>query len=454
MSGPAVIANPQRHIEELLRRERFREALQLLATTTAAGLSPAQRLALQAEAEAGLAEFDAAEQHAREALALDPGEARAYTVLGTIALQVHRQPLQAVQLFKQAIAVDAGYAPAHFALGSVLLDAGHSEPAASELRQAQALDPTNWRYAAGLALLEPTRSRAGALRAAYRAGLAEQPRSLRLRLRLLGTYPGSLLAPLAGASRPRTADARLGYEVYRRILARPVIITYILLAINVLMYFVLEANGGSQNNATLDRFGAEDAAAIVHQHQWWRLITPVFLHAGLTHLLVNGISLYFVGTLYERCVGQARFLYVYLFAGIGGSLASLAFTTDLAVGASGAIFGIFGALGVYFYRNRALFGRIARSLVGQILVLTVLNLLLPNVVANIDGWAHVGGLVAGVIAAWIVGPALPAPTPDATPEALLREQRPPARIAAELVIAALLLCVVAAALIAWNPAGA
>jgi membrane associated rhomboid family serine protease/Flp pilus assembly protein TadD len=451
MIQPAT-ATEQR-LDALLRRARFREALRMLADD-AAKLSPTQRLAFQADAEAGLAEFDDAEQHAREALSHDPSNARAYTVLATIALQVNGQPQQAAQLYKQATVVDPDFAAAHFALGSLLLQAGHPEPAATELRLAHSLDPADWRYAAGVALLEPPRARSAALRAAYRAGLAERPGSIRLRLRLLGTYLSGALAPLAGASAGTPANARLGLEAYRRILARPVVITYILLAINVIMFLVLETHGGSDNGATLERFGAEDPTAIIHQQQWWRLITPLFLHEGLTHLLVNGVSLYFVGVLYERCVGQARFLYVYLFAGIGGSLASLAFTTQGGVGASGAIFGIFGALGVYFYRNRALFGRIARGLIGQVLVLTVINLLLPNLIANIDGWAHLGGLIAGVIAAYLVGPSLPRPTPDATPDDLLREQRPARRVVVELLLAAVLLAALAVVLIGWNPAGA
>jgi hypothetical protein len=74
--------------------------------------------------------------------------------------------------------------------------------------------------------------------------------------------------------------------------------------------------------------------------------------------------------------------------------------------------------------------------------------------SGIDGWGHVGGLITGVIAAWIAGAALPAPTPDMSPESALREQRPPARVFAELLLMAVLVLVISVALIAWNPAGA
>jgi rhomboid protease GluP len=232
-----------------------------------------------------------------------------------------------------------------------------------------------------------------------------------------------------------------------------VVLTYLLLAINVAMYAFLETHGGSLNNQTLLQYGAEYPAAIVHQGQWWRLITPIVLHAGLMHLVVNGISLYFVGVLYERCVGPGRLLYVYLLAGLGGSVASLAFSPDLAVGASGAIFGIFGGLGVYFFRHRALFGRISRTLVSQVLVLSALNLLLPNVVSAIDGWAHAGGLVAGILAAWAAGPWLPSSGDGRDAGTLLTDRRPRWAIVLAMGVVALVLMVVTVLVIHWNPAG-
>jgi rhomboid protease GluP len=238
------------------------------------------------------------------------------------------------------------------------------------------------------------------------------------------------------------------------VLARPVFLTYALLAINVMVYLFLETHGGSQNTATLDRYGALDGAAIVHRGQWWRLITPVFLHSGIMHIAVNSLSLYFVGVLYERCVGAWRFLFVYFFAGVAGSVLSLAMSTDLAVGASGAIFGIFGAMGLYFFRNRALFGPLSRSLVRQVVGLSVLNLLLPNLVSGIDGWGHVGGLIGGIVAGATVGPLLGAAGSGATPAAALAERRSMTAVAGSLVLVTLLL-LAACALVIWlNPAGA
>lgn len=232
------------------------------------------------------------------------------------------------------------------------------------------------------------------------------------------------------------------------------LITYALLAINVLMYLVLERNGGSQDNATLYRFGAKDGTAIVHGHQWWRLLTPVFLHAGITHLAVNSFSLYFIGSLYERCAGRLRFLAVYLLAGIGGSVASVAFSRDLAVGASGAIFGLLGAAGVYFFRNRALYGGISRALLRQVVFFSALNLLLPSFESNIDGWAHAGGLLTGIVAALAVGPVLAIRGDDPEAQPSLADSRPPRTMLVALLGAALALCALAVLVTAWNPAGA
>lgn len=436
---------------DLLRRERFREVLRALEHGVPLGMEEVARLALQAEAYAGLAEFDVAVRLAQQALQMGPS-ARALTVLGNVALHDDRNPTLAVQRFGDALQVDADFAAAHEALGRLLLEAGYAERAAPHLRRAARLAPDNWRYAAGAALLEEPIARERGLRAAYRAGLAEHPGSPRLRLRLAGTY---LKAPLARLVRPAARmDPRLGLAAYQRVLARSAILTYVLILANVAMYLVLETHGGSENDATLDRFGAKDDAAIVHGRQWWRLVTPLFLHAGPAHLATNMLSLYFIGVLYERCVGRGRFLYVYLFAGICGSLASLIFTPGLAVGASGAIFGLFGALGVYFYRNRALFGAIARSLLAQLLILGAINLVLPNVIANVDGWAHVGGLLGGIVAGILVGPLLPAPVASAVPQALLEERRSPIQVALWLALGVVVLLAFAVAIIAWNPLGA
>ena len=132
-------------------------------------------------------------------------------------------------------------------------------------------------------------------------------------------------------------------------LGRPVLIqrraplTYALLAANILVFIALEASGGSQNPLVLLQWGAKFTPAI-RAGQPWRLITAMFLHAGVLHLAVNSYSLHNLGNVVERLFGTPRFALIYLIGGVWGSLAST-FMSDprvLGVGASGAIFGLAG----------------------------------------------------------------------------------------------------------------
>jgi len=438
-------------VDLLILRGRGNEALRLLDGPRTGGWDPVTGQALRAWALAERAEFAKAAAVANTVLAEDPSQARAYLALG-LAAQASGNPQGAADAFTKAMHADPTFSPAFYHFGLLLYKHDQWEEARGALEQARLLDPGQWRYEAALARLESPARRPAALRAAYRAAIARGEGSPAVRLRWLATYPRAALAPWAGGGRP--GDRRQAAEAFRLLMSRPVAVVYVLLAINVAMYLFLETHGGSQNSPTLDRYGAKDDFAIIHQGQWWRLITPIFLHAGILHLAVNSYSLFAVGPLFERCVGRARFLYVYFFAGICGSIFSLAASTDLAVGASGAIFGVFGALGVFFYRNRRLFGRASRALVGQVAVLSVINLLIPNVVGGIDGWAHLGGLLGGILAAILVGPKLPK-TDQAIPAGgALDEQRTPAVVVSLLASAAVALAALAIVVIAWNPAGA
>jgi membrane associated rhomboid family serine protease len=128
----------------------------------------------------------------------------------------------------------------------------------------------------------------------------------------------------------------------------------------------------------------------------WRMVTTIFVHStsSIFHILFNGYSLYILGTLVERLVGRGRFLWLFLLSGLGGSVAVLWLSPSAAVvGASGAIFGLFGALFV-----------IQRSFGGantQLLIVLGLNLVLGFVVPGISWQAHIGGLLVGALVAWI-----------------------------------------------------
>lgn len=171
--------------------------------------------------------------------------------------------------------------------------------------------------------------------------------------------------------------------------------TFLFIIINILMFILLEVSGGSTNVETLIEYGAKYNPAIV-DGQWWRIVSSMFLHIGSLHLFMNMIAVYYLGTAVERIYGSTRFFFIYFIAGIIGGLTSFAFNNHVAAGASGALFGLFGAL-LYFgvvYRN-LFFQTMGKSL----LIILIINLLFGFIVPQIDMGAHLGGLIGGFLAA-------------------------------------------------------
>jgi membrane associated rhomboid family serine protease len=137
--------------------------------------------------------------------------------------------------------------------------------------------------------------------------------------------------------------------------------------------------------------------AAVGTHQYWRLITGGFLHDGIFHIGINMLSLYFVGNALEPAIGRLNFATIYFVSLLGGSFGALLFQPGYpTVGASGAIFGIFGAL-IVVARARGI--SIWQSGLGLILVL---NLLLSVTARGISLGGHLGGFIAGLITGWLV----------------------------------------------------
>jgi rhomboid protease GluP len=200
----------------------------------------------------------------------------------------------------------------------------------------------------------------------------------------------------------------------RFLVGRPGALTTAIIAANVAMFLVEVATGGSRsiilggNDQKLIDLGAQFPPAIALGHQYWRLITAMFLHAGLLHIALNMYALYLFGYLIEGALGKARFLAVYFVAGFMASVTSFVFSNPLApaVGASGAVFGLLGAWVAYNYRRRSY--RINRAQLQWAYMLIALNLILGFSLAGIDNFAHVGGLLSGVVAGAFaegVGPA-------------------------------------------------
>ncbi len=134
----------------------------------------------------------------------------------------------------------------------------------------------------------------------------------------------------------------------------------------------------------------------------WRLITHMFLHVSLAHLLVNMYSLYILGTQIETFVGRFKFLIIYIVSGIcGGLLSAIALPANtVAVGASGAIFGLSGALLYFGYHYRTYLGSALRN---QIIPIIILNLGIGFIFPGIDNLAHIGGLIGGILTTMALG---------------------------------------------------
>ena len=189
--------------------------------------------------------------------------------------------------------------------------------------------------------------------------------------------------------------------------APPLLVTPALLALNVAVFLAMLIGGVSLTDpapADLVRWGA-DFGPLVEQGQWWRLLTSAFVHVGLLHVAFNMWALLAGGAFVERLFGRTRFLTLYLLAAIGGSLASIVWQPHtVGAGASGAIFGIYGALlGFLVVRHKSIppaavasLGRNALAFVGYNVVFG----LRPG--SHIDMAAHLGGLLSGLLAGCVL----------------------------------------------------
>jgi rhomboid protease GluP len=216
-----------------------------------------------------------------------------------------------------------------------------------------------------------------------------------------------------GAISIQSAIAEERERVERRyaiaLFSRATPVTYALLGANVGVFMLMAlVSGGTESSATLIAFGAK-TNALLQSGEWFRMITPIFIHAGFLHLALNSYALWMVGTQVEKLYGSARFLLIYLLSGIGGVAGSYVGQTFLdkpdvpSVGASGAIFGLFGVLAVFGFRyRRETPPAIRRALTAGVLPVIVINLFIGFSIEFIDNSAHIGGLLAGAALALVI----------------------------------------------------
>jgi len=189
----------------------------------------------------------------------------------------------------------------------------------------------------------------------------------------------------------------------------PRFVTNIIIAINVAVYVVVlilsaTIGGGIGSLLSPDQHVLVNAGAqynvLVAQGQVWRIFTAMFLHFNLLHIGLNMLSLFLIGAVVEIFYGKWRYLLIYLLSGIAGGIVTYFVMPPetLAAGASGAIFGVFGALGVFYLANRQALGRYGAGAITNWLFWLGLNLVFGFTNSGSIGiWDHIGGLVAGMI---------------------------------------------------------
>ncbi|MBN8222622.1 MAG: rhomboid family intramembrane serine protease [Spirochaetes bacterium] len=185
-------------------------------------------------------------------------------------------------------------------------------------------------------------------------------------------------------------------------------VTFILIAINIVAYVFVALQGSNMlqpGGRELVKFGANFVPFTVGQLELWRLLTSVFLHGSLMHLAINMYSLYSVGSMVEFLCGRTKYLVIYLACGLAGSLASaganlLRTRPGISIGASGAVFGIYGFFLLLMWLRKDLVHPSARRQILQSGAIFIgINLFLGFMSPGIDNAAHIGGLIAGLAAA-------------------------------------------------------
>jgi membrane associated rhomboid family serine protease len=209
-----------------------------------------------------------------------------------------------------------------------------------------------------------------------------------------------------------------------------------LILINIMMFLLeLYLSGGNSLNEvpyqTLIRLGAKDSSLLAGG-EYWRLVTPIFLHGNLLHLLFNNWALYAVAFQLETLLGARLFLLLYTLAGVGGNILSALWTVNLSVGASGSLFGLLGCAWLFERTIQRRFTEVTgyKPKAGAYTVMVVANILFGFMIPQIDNAAHIGGLAVGIVTAYIVL--------RGTPNRLVSMQPLRARLVATLAAFALL----------------
>ena len=180
------------------------------------------------------------------------------------------------------------------------------------------------------------------------------------------------------------------------------VLTYVLMVFTVLIY-LLQTLTKNQYGVDLLFVYFGKINELILGGQLWRLITPVFLHGSLLHLLMNMYALYMIGRSIERINGSYRFGMLYFIGAFGGNVLSFVLSKNPSLGASTAIFGLLAAEAIFIWQNRDFFPNKGRNNLMNIGSILVLNLVIGLTSGSIDNWGHIGGLIAGAFFAFLSG---------------------------------------------------
>ena len=177
----------------------------------------------------------------------------------------------------------------------------------------------------------------------------------------------------------------------------------LLIALNVLFFLYLEITGSSENAYFMYTKGAMSAPAVLEDGEYYRLLTAMFMHFGIRHIMNNMLVLFVLGDNLERALGHMKYLIFYLLCGIGSNWVSMmAHSTDtmtVSAGASGAIFGVVGGLLYVVTANK---GRLEDLSTRQLVIMIFFSLYLGYTSTGVDNTAHLSGLVIGIVLAIIL----------------------------------------------------
>jgi len=219
---------------------------------------------------------------------------------------------------------------------------------------------------------------------------------------------GGTQALKAAEARIEELQAATDFEARLREMTPVTWALYLMVALNVGVWLAnILAGVGAFKPSSFDllRWGANSAASVVEDRQYWRLLTATFLHAGVLHIALNMLGLWEAGKQLNRLYGNAQFLMIYFASALVGSALSLHFSAQqsVSVGASGAVFGVLGALLTAMYRHRGRIpGVMSKNVMTSQLVFLVYALGQGFTKEGIDNAAHIGGLVAGSLLAWLL----------------------------------------------------